>query len=136
MNTTTSSSWVPATVLVGVFYAFVGTLFALPVSHVQAWRLAAWIMCAAVYVAHIVYQRVRTSSPPRSTAVHAALAVALGAFLLAASAVIHSLWVQSGNLTLLLIALVLWPVMTAVPAFLVPFQLILPNNVKVKLLLE
>jgi len=116
---TTSKSLVTAAVLVGVFYGLVGIVFALPASHVQAWRLAAWILSAAAYVAHIVYQRVGVSSPPRSAAVHAALAVALGAFLLAASAVIHSLWVESGNLKLLLIALLVWPVMAAVPAFLV-----------------
>ena len=124
MSETTSSTWVSATVLVGAFYALVGILFSLPTSHVQAWRLAAWILSAVVYVAHIVYQRVRASSPPRSAALHTALAVALGAFLLAASAVIHSLWVESSRLTLLLIALVLWPVMTAVPAFFVALAVI------------
>ena len=40
-------------------------------------------------------------------------------FGLAVAAVVHSLWAASGNLHLLFVALVAWPVITALPAFLV-----------------
>jgi len=108
-------------VIVGVLYAFVGILFALPASHVTVWRLAAWLVSAVAYAAHICYERFRLRNPPHSAALHIALAVALGAFGLAAGANIHSLWVESSteHRRLLLLALGLWPVLTALPAFLV-----------------
>jgi hypothetical protein len=54
---------------------------------------------------------------------HVAFAVALGAFGLAVGANIHSLSVGSTNLhrQLLLLSLGIWPVITALPAFLVAF---------------
>jgi hypothetical protein len=54
-------------------------------------------------------------------ALHVAFAVALGAFGLAAGANIHSLSTGSANphRQLLLLSLGIWPVMTALPAFLV-----------------
>jgi hypothetical protein len=47
------------------------------------------------------------------------LAVALGALALAAAAIFHALFSGTGNTRLLAIALVAWPILTAVPAFLV-----------------
>jgi hypothetical protein len=81
-----------------------------------AWRLAAWLTSAGAFAAHIGYERVRLRSSPGSTALHASLAVALGAFGLAVAANVHAQAV-SGRRPLL--ALVLWPVITALPAFVV-----------------
>ena len=108
-------------VILGVMYAFVGIVFAMPASHVKAWRLAAWVVSAVGYGAHICYERFRLRNSPRLTALHVALAAALGAFGLAVGANIHSLSVGSTNehRLLLLLALVLWPIITALPAFLV-----------------
>ena len=39
-------TWVGAMVILGVVYAFVGILFAMPASHVKVWRLAAWVVSA------------------------------------------------------------------------------------------
>jgi hypothetical protein len=47
------------------------------------------------------------------------MAVALGAFGLAVAANIHSLQAGTGNRQLLALALVIWPIMTFVPAFVV-----------------
>jgi hypothetical protein len=47
------------------------------------------------------------------------LAVALGAFGLAAAATVRALLSGTGNMRLHAIALVAWPMLTAVPAFLV-----------------
>jgi hypothetical protein len=98
----------------------VGIVFALPTSHVRAWRLAAWAVSAVGFAAHIAYERFRLRDPPGLAALHVALAAALGAFGLAVGANIHSLSVGSDrHRQLLLLSLAIWPVITAVPAFLV-----------------
>jgi hypothetical protein len=77
------------------------------------------VACAAAYAAHIGYEHFRLINSPRVTALHAAMAVALGALLLAVGANIHDLGAASGYRPRMLIALVAWPLLTAVPAFLV-----------------
>jgi hypothetical protein len=113
--------WVRAVVLVGVAYAVIGVVFAWPASHVRVWRLAAWLASAAVYAAHIGYEVIELRNQPRRAAFHVALAVAIGALGLAVAANIHSLSIVSTpqHRRLLLLALVVWPLMTALPAFLV-----------------
>jgi len=114
-------SWVSAAVLLGIGYALVSIVFAVPTTHVQAWRLAAWAVSAAGYAAHIAYERFRLQDSPGSAALHVAFAVALGAFGLAVGANIHSLTTGSASQhrKLLLLSLGIWPVITALPAFLV-----------------
>jgi lysylphosphatidylglycerol synthetase-like protein (DUF2156 family) len=111
-------AWVRAALLVGVVYFLIGWVFALPSDHVHAWRLAAWLVSGCAYSAHIGYEHFTLRSSPRITALHAALAVAIGAFALAVAGMIHSLSTPSGFRSLWLLALVLWPAFTAVPAFL------------------
>jgi hypothetical protein len=108
-------------VILGVAYAFVGIAFAVPAHHVKLWRLAAWVVSAVACTAHICYERFRLRNLPPSAALHVALAVALGAFGLAVGANVHSLSLGSTNehRHFLLLALGLWPVITALPAFLV-----------------
>ena len=110
-------------VLVAVAYVGVGVVFgALAKSadgeHVRLWRLAAWVASAVVAAAQIWYEHNRLGSPPRPTALHAAGAVALGAFGLALAANIHWLLAAVRGQRAPLLALVAWPVITAVPAFL------------------
>jgi hypothetical protein len=107
-------------VLVGIGYALVGIVFAVPTSHVRTWRLAAWAVSAVGYAAHIAYERFRLRNSPGSAALHVAFAVALGAFGLAVGANIHSLSTGSGDQHrhLLLLSLGIWPVIMALPAFL------------------
>jgi hypothetical protein len=113
--------WVRAVVLAGVMYAIIGVAFAWPATHARVWRLAAWLFSAAAFAAHIGYERSVLRNPPRRAALHVALAVALGAFGLAVGANVHSLSLVSTteHRRLLLVALVVWPVMTCLPAFLV-----------------
>ena len=108
-------------VILGVVYAFVGIVFAVPVGHAKIWRLAAWVVSAVAYTAHICYEHFRLRNSPGSGALHVALGVALGAFGLALGANIHSLRLGSTieHRRLLLLALGLWPIITALPAFLV-----------------
>jgi len=107
--------------LIGLGYALVGILFAIPSTHVQAWRLGAWAVSAIGYGAHIVYEIWRRHEPPRRAALHVAIAAGIGAFGLAVGANLHSLTVDStGQHRLLLrLSLGIWPVMIALPAFLV-----------------
>ena len=122
-------SWVRAVILVGVVYFVVGFGFAAvgnPAASDQVrvrWRFAAWIVSAAVYAFHIAYDfRLRNS--PRVTALHAAMAVAIGAFLLAVAATVHAMMVPShARYWRFLLALVLWPIITALPAFLMALTL-------------
>ncbi len=70
-------------ILIGVLYSVIGIVFALPTNHVRMWRLAAWVVSAIVFAAHIAYEHFRLGNSPRATALHTALAVAVGAFGLA-----------------------------------------------------
>jgi len=111
-------SWFGTAVLIGVLYCVIGTVFAWPSSHVQMWRLAAWVASAALYAGHIAYERFRLRNSPRSTALHVAVAVAIGGFALAVAAVVHSL-IAPPNYSRwrFILALVVWPLITTVPAF-------------------
>src|SRR5207302_1618303 len=84
----------------------------------MTWRLAAWAISGAAFAAHIAYEQVRLRSSPGPTALHASLAVALGAFALAVAANVHAQAAASHQPSHFL-ALVLWPVVTALPAFVV-----------------
>ena len=116
-----SRSWVRALLLVAVAYAAIGIVFArlaVDANHVRVWRLAAWLVSAVVAAAHIWYEQYRLGSAPRPTALHAAGAVALGAFGLALAANVHWLFAGTHGQRPPLLALPVWPVVTAVPAFL------------------
>ena len=119
MNAPKQQSWFAPAILVGVLYSVIGIVFALPSDHVRVWRLVAWVVSAAVYAAHIGYEQFRLGNAPRATALHSALAVAVGAFGLAVAANLHEVWVASGYRRSLALALVAWPALTAVPAFVV-----------------
>ena len=114
-----------AVILIGLFYALVGIVFAWPVEHARAWRLAAWVVSAVAFAAHLGYEHFRFHNRRPRAALRVASAAALGAFGLAVGANLHSLSVPStaGQRRLLLIALAAWPAIAAVPAFLVAVAL-------------
>lgn len=122
MNATGHMRWVRAVLLVGILYLAAGLGFgALARSAGSnqirgAWRLAAWVISAAAFAAHIVYEQVRLRSSSRTTALHAALAAGLGAFGLAVAARLHA---QATQHHFPAIAIAIWTVMTALPAFVV-----------------
>ncbi len=72
-----------------------------------------------MFAAHVALERFRLRNSPRSTAWHASGAVAVGAFALAVVANIHDLGSATGYRPRMLIALVAWPLLAAVPAFVV-----------------
>ena len=122
MNASGKYQWLRAVTLFGIVYLVVGVAFPNPsaLNKMQfVWRLAAWLTCAAAFVIHIWLEHFRLRNSPRSTALHASVSVALGAFGLAAVANIHALTTGTGNQRLLALALMIWPIMTGVPAFVV-----------------
>ena len=117
---------VRAVLLLGVFYCAVGIVVGLfagrSASHqaVVVWRWAAWVVSAIAFGAHIVYEQLRLGTSPRITALHVSCAAGLGAFGLAVAANVHGLTVPPYRPSLLIIlSLAIWPVMTAVAAFVV-----------------
>jgi hypothetical protein len=113
-------SWFGTAIVIGVLYSVIGIVFALPSNQVRMWRLAAWVASAFLYAAHIAYEYFRRRNSSRSTAMHVAVAVAIGGFGLAVAATIHSLFAPP-NYTRwrFVLALVVWPIITALPAFIV-----------------
>ena len=119
MSDAGQKSWFIWTMLIGVLYSVIGIVFALPSSQVRMWRLAAWVISAALYGVHIGYEHFRLRNSPPKTALHAALAVAVGAFGLAVAANVHEVLVAPSYRRRLALALVAWPLLTALPAFIV-----------------
>jgi hypothetical protein len=110
--------------LFAVVYMVVGVAFPNPSAADKnqfMWRLGAWLICALAFVIHIVLEHFRFRNPAGRTAFHVALSVALGGLGLAVAANVHALSAGTGNRSLLGLALVLWPLITGVPAFLVAF---------------
>ena len=113
-----------AVILFAALYLVVGVAFPNPPASNKfqfMWRLVAWLICAVAFAIHIFLEYFRFRNLPGRTALHVAIAVALGAFGLAAAANIHSLSSGTGDQRLLVLALVLWPLITGVPAFVVAF---------------
>jgi len=111
-------------ILFAMVYLVVGVVFPNPPASNKMqfmWRLTAWLICAVAFAIHIGLAYFRFQNSLRGTALQAALSVALGAFGLAVAANIHALMTGTGNRRLLALALVIWPLLTGVPAFLVAF---------------
>ena len=85
-------------------------------SGVKAWRLAAWLLSLGIFGVHIAIERRRQLSSI-SIATSAALAVALGACIVAALGPFRSHWSDPSRLKLALLSLVAWPLLTGIPAF-------------------
>ena len=117
---------VRAVLLLGVLYCAVGMLFGILAGQAAsaemtvAWRRAAWVVSAIAFGAHIVYDQVRLHGSLTLTALRVSSAAGLGAFGLAVAANIHAQTVPPDQRPHnLLLSLALWPVITAVPAFIV-----------------
>lgn len=114
-----NSAWPRAAILFGLGYFLVGRLFAVPGQHAHEWRLAAWVVSFLIYWTHFAYERLRPGSSPRVVAMRVATAVAIGAFGIAVAGMARSISAQHSVKPTWLLALVLFPLVTAVPAFLV-----------------
>jgi hypothetical protein len=111
--------------IVAVWYFFIGYGSAvldpsLPARMRFAWRFAAWIACFVAFAIHIGFLRFKFRKSPLSTALNVSMAVALGGFMLAVAATIHAAMVPShAPYWQFLIALIVWPLITALPAFVI-----------------
>lgn len=125
MNDSGRQRWLSAAILAGVLYVVVGFTFAALAAAAASdkvqffWRLSAFIVSGLIFAAHIAYEHFRRRSTARPTAWHASVGVGFGGFALALVANIHDLGSASGYRPRMLIALVAWPLLTAVPAFFV-----------------
>jgi hypothetical protein len=114
--------WLRSMLLSGIAYLVVGILTAAIAGAAAsnkgrvAWRLAAWVISAAVFAANIWYEDVRMRSSHVRTALHVSLAVGLGAFGLAIAASVHGRNAPAQQ-HFPALAFVVWPIMTALPAF-------------------
>jgi len=120
------STAIRAILLAALAYLLAGLVFGAlangaPSTQIRgAWRLAAWLVSAAVFGAHIVYEQMRRRSTPTVSALCAASAAGLGAFALAVAANVHAQRVgANAHRGALGLSLVLWPLITALPAFVV-----------------
>ena len=119
--------WARAVIIVGVVYLAIGLILgglagsASSSQMVVTWRLLAWLISAIAFGAHIWYESVRLGSSRATTAFHAALAVALGAFLVATTAVVHGQRSGAAHQSRRVLSLVLWPILAGVPAFVMAF---------------
>ena len=118
--------WFIYAIICAVIYPIVGIVFgALGNPSVAPalrtfWRLAAWCACAVTFGVHFFYECRLLHSRVLATAAHTSLAVALGASLLAVWINIHGLWAVSAHHSPLApLALVIFPLVTGVPAFFV-----------------
>jgi hypothetical protein len=83
------------------------------------WRWAAWLLSVVAFASQIWYERIRAAVAPVRAALRAALAVALGGFLLAIAATVHALSIGSARIVPQLVALVAWPLLLGVASFVV-----------------
>ena len=125
MDNSNRQRWFCAATLVVALYLAIGFASATLANGVASksmrfiWRLSAFIGTAIVFAAHIGYEHFRFRNPARATAWHTSVAVALGGFALALAANIHDLGSAAGYRSRMFIALAAWPLLTAVPAFIV-----------------
>jgi hypothetical protein len=110
---------------IGALYCGIGVLFGAFSANAASndirigWRLAAWVVSLVVFAAHIVWAQ---REPSISTT--KAAAVAIGSLGLAAAANVHAYQVgETTHARGLAIALIAWPVITAIPAFFVALTL-------------
>lgn len=124
-NATNRQHWLRTVLLCGLMYFAIGFLFAQFARAAWSnevsvtWNRLAFLTSAIVFAAHIGYEHFRIKNKSLTTAWHTAIAVALGGFGLALAANIHELVAASGYRPRMVIALIAWPLITGVPAFVV-----------------
>lgn len=100
-------------IVAGILYVTLSLAFS---NRSPAWRVACWVLQAAVFAVHIAYERAVRQSTVLATAFRTTLAVALGGFALAA----YQLW-RSARLGFprSLYVVAVWPIATVLTAFVI-----------------
>ena len=115
--------WFGIALLFGVLYTAVGVITgeiagaAATTQMRNLWRWSAFVISGMLFAAHIAHEHVRLRSTTRTAAWHTAIGVALGGFGLALAANIHELAAATSYRPKMVIALIAWPLITAVPAY-------------------
>jgi len=117
--------------LVAIAYPVIGIVFAVlpnpPAFSTMrvVWRLAAWLLSALAFAAHLGFEHFRLRNPPLRAALHVSAAVALGAFVLAVWVIVHARWIGASHQSPLApLSLVLFPAVTGIPAFVVALAVV------------
>lgn len=121
---TTRPGWLGRALVYALIYVVIGVVFGALAGRsglvgARFWRFAAWLCSAIAFGTHVQFERVTIGRSPMATAWHAAFGAALGALLLAVAAIIHRQAAGLPRSGLLGLALIIWPCITAVPAFVV-----------------
>lgn len=125
MDDSSRKRWIGIAMLFGVLYFAVGFGFgelagaAASTQMRTFWRVSAFVVSGVLFAAHIAHEHFRLRNATRPTAWHVCVAVAIGGLALALAANIHDLASAAGYRPKMLIALVAWPLITAVPAYVV-----------------
>lgn len=107
-----------AYVLIGVATATFAGSAATPQMR-TAWRLAAWVFSLAVFLRHIAHENLRIGNSDVRGALRIASGVALAALVLALVGPVRAHWTASDFGRAVILSVVVWPIATGVPAFLV-----------------
>lgn len=113
--------WIAVALMAGLVYFVIGRFFPNPTENARVWRLLAWLVSGVIFAVHFGYEHFTQRRSPRMTATHVAFGVAVGACALAAAGAVRSMTATSTLQPLWFAALVAWPAITALPAFLVAF---------------
>jgi uncharacterized protein YggT (Ycf19 family) len=107
-----------AYLLIGLAFAAFSDWATSNATHLM-WRRLAWLVSGVGFAAHIAWGHFRLGNAPRTTAMHVSFAAALGAFGLAVAANGHEFMAASRYRPSIAIALLAWPLLTLIPAFVV-----------------
>ena len=124
METSRRMRWLRTVIPFGVAYLVVGIVTAqlagsaASIQARTAWRLVAWGVSVLLFASQLVAERIRFNNATLRSALHTSAAVALGALALAAAGPVRSHW-GTDTQQRALMALLLWPVLTGLPSFLV-----------------
>jgi len=83
----------------------------------RSWRLAGWVLSLAVFIAHIVVARRRRVGSLIAMATRVGIAVASGALVLAIVGPVRAHWHEPGIRRVAVLSVIVWPLLTGVPAF-------------------
>jgi uncharacterized membrane protein YjfL (UPF0719 family) len=125
MKTSDRQSWLRAMLIASILYIVIGIIFPLfskssaTNSLPNIWRVISFLVSAVVFGIHIGYEHSRLNKTPLIIAFHTALAVAIGTIALAVFAYIRVLLASSNSHSTILIAILIWPIVTGILSFLV-----------------
>lgn len=124
MNHMKNSKHIKRIISFGLIYLVIGILSALitnpmePTGMQTALRLFALALAIAAFVYHIKLDLFKSNNSIPKASLNAAIATAVGTFLLAILANIYGIITEADNKNQLLLALILWPVVTGLLTFL------------------